>query len=225
MEDARTSTSSQSLAGTFDTLIESPEADINAIVFVRPESLQTGNNRDIPVSVQELVYRSKTARVETSTKSLDTHQELISSSEEIHGAREDRGTSGGLETHVLPRTSPQIKAWLKTQSMLSKYQKKQLAHGKENSPVDAPQASKRKNPPQQVPNTAKQDPKTNQKGKQKAKGKARPKWNKPYTHYYRIRKKEKTAMDNVFNMARTLMEFKNKEEERFNQYFPKKEIF
>ncbi|MBW0588926.1 hypothetical protein O181_128641 [Austropuccinia psidii MF-1] len=105
MEDSRASTSSQRLSSTFDTLIESPEAVITAIA-ARPESLSTGNNRDIPVSVQELVYGSKTARVGTSPKSLDRHHELISSSEEVHGARKDRRTSEGLDTHVLQRTSP-----------------------------------------------------------------------------------------------------------------------
>ncbi|MBW0575234.1 hypothetical protein O181_114949, partial [Austropuccinia psidii MF-1] len=65
-----------------------------------------GNNRDIPVSVQEPVYGSKTARVGTSPKSLDRNHELISSSEEVHGSRKDRRTSQGLDTHVLQRTSP-----------------------------------------------------------------------------------------------------------------------
>ncbi|MBW0549092.1 hypothetical protein O181_088807 [Austropuccinia psidii MF-1] len=106
MEDSRTSTSSQSLSRTFETFIELPEADITAIAFVRPESLSTGNDRDIPVSVQELVYRSKTERVGTSPKSLDRGHELISSSEEVHRSRKDRGTSEGLDTHVLQRTSP-----------------------------------------------------------------------------------------------------------------------
>ncbi|MBW0546451.1 hypothetical protein O181_086166 [Austropuccinia psidii MF-1] len=32
------------------------------------------------------------------------------SSEEVHGARKDRGTSEGLDTHVLPRTSPTDKS-------------------------------------------------------------------------------------------------------------------
>ncbi|MBW0519465.1 hypothetical protein O181_059180 [Austropuccinia psidii MF-1] len=76
----------------------------------RPESLSTGNNGDIPVSVQELVYGSKTARVGTSPKSLDRHHELISSSEEVHGARQYRRTSEGLETHVLQKTSPKGKS-------------------------------------------------------------------------------------------------------------------
>ncbi|MBW0556762.1 hypothetical protein O181_096477 [Austropuccinia psidii MF-1] len=99
MEDATTSTSSQRLASTFDTLIENPEADITAVA-VRPKSLPIGSSRDIPVSVQKLVYGSKTAQVGTSPKSLDRHHELISSSEKVHAARKDRGTSEGLDTHV-----------------------------------------------------------------------------------------------------------------------------
>ncbi|MBW0496820.1 hypothetical protein O181_036535 [Austropuccinia psidii MF-1] len=87
MEDSRASTSSQGLTRTFDTLIESPEAYITAIFVFIPESISTGNNRDIPVSVQELVYGRKTSRVGTSPKSLDRHHELISSSEEVHGAK------------------------------------------------------------------------------------------------------------------------------------------
>ncbi|MBW0563048.1 hypothetical protein O181_102763 [Austropuccinia psidii MF-1] len=63
MEDFRTSTSYKRLARTFGILIESPEAEINSISVVRLESLSTGNNRDIPVSVQELAYGIKTARV------------------------------------------------------------------------------------------------------------------------------------------------------------------
>ncbi|MBW0521014.1 hypothetical protein O181_060729 [Austropuccinia psidii MF-1] len=110
MEDARTSTSSQRLARTFDTLIESPEADITSIPVFRHEPFPTGNNRNIPVSVQELVYGGKAAGVGAYAKSLDRHNELISSSEEFHGPRKDRGSSEGLDTHVLQRTSPTDKS-------------------------------------------------------------------------------------------------------------------
>ncbi|MBW0588033.1 hypothetical protein O181_127748, partial [Austropuccinia psidii MF-1] len=109
MEDARTSTNSQRLSSTFETLIESPEDDITAI-SVRPESFPTGSSGDLPVSVQELVYGRTTARVGTSPKSLDRHNELLSSSEEVHGARKDRRTSEGLDTNVLQRTSPTDKS-------------------------------------------------------------------------------------------------------------------
>ncbi|MBW0518898.1 hypothetical protein O181_058613 [Austropuccinia psidii MF-1] len=64
MEDARASTSSQMLTRSIDTFIECLEAEIAAITAVRPESLSTGNNRNIPVSIQELVYGSKEAGVE-----------------------------------------------------------------------------------------------------------------------------------------------------------------
>ncbi|MBW0499188.1 hypothetical protein O181_038903 [Austropuccinia psidii MF-1] len=114
----------------------------------------------------------------------------------------------------------QIKAGFKTQSILSKERKKKLAQGKDNSPVETPQASTSRTFPQQVPNKDRKTPKSNQEGKQKAKGKAKSKWNNHYPQNYRIPKKEKTAMDNGFNMVRTLMEFKNKEEERLSQSFP-----
>ncbi|MBW0589805.1 hypothetical protein O181_129520 [Austropuccinia psidii MF-1] len=106
MEDARTSTSFQRLARPFENLIESPEVDITAIPIVRPEPFPTGNNRDIPVSVQELVYGRKAAVMGTSSKFLDKNNDLISSSEEAHGPRKDRGPSEGLDTHVLQKTSP-----------------------------------------------------------------------------------------------------------------------
>ncbi|MBW0535311.1 hypothetical protein O181_075026 [Austropuccinia psidii MF-1] len=111
-----------------------------------------------------------------------------------------------------------IKTCLKNQSLLSKDQKKELSQKKDNRTVEAPKASKSKNLPQKAPNISKKAPKNNQKGKQKAKYK----WNKPYCQNYRISMKEKTAMDNVFNILKNLMEFKNKEEERMNQSFPKK---
>ncbi|MBW0533647.1 hypothetical protein O181_073362 [Austropuccinia psidii MF-1] len=98
----------------------------------------------------------------------------------------------------------QIKAWLKNQRILSEDQKKKLAQGKDNSPVEASQSSESKNWPQQVPKKDKKTPKSNQEDKKKAKYK----WNKPYPQSFRIPKNKKTAIHNVFNMARTLMEFK-----------------
>ncbi|MBW0495005.1 hypothetical protein O181_034720 [Austropuccinia psidii MF-1] len=110
MEDARTLTSSQSLATTFQNFIESPEADITDIPFVRPEFFPTGNNKNIPVSIEDLVYGGKAAVVGTSAKYFDRQNELISSSKEAHGPRKDRGSSEGLNTHVLERTPPTDKS-------------------------------------------------------------------------------------------------------------------
>ncbi|MBW0496182.1 hypothetical protein O181_035897 [Austropuccinia psidii MF-1] len=89
MKDSRTSTSSQRIASTFQNLIESPEGDIASIPVVRPAEYSTSKSEDIPVSVEELVYGSKAEGEGTSSKSLDMHNKLLSSSEEVHGPRKD----------------------------------------------------------------------------------------------------------------------------------------
>ncbi|MBW0520209.1 hypothetical protein O181_059924 [Austropuccinia psidii MF-1] len=110
MKEARASTSSQRLSSTFETLIESPEAEITAIPVFRPESFTTGRNRDIPVSVQEVVYGGKAAGVGASAQSLDRHNQLLSSSEKVHAPRKDSRTSEGLDIHVFQGTSPTDKS-------------------------------------------------------------------------------------------------------------------
>ncbi|MBW0583164.1 hypothetical protein O181_122879 [Austropuccinia psidii MF-1] len=220
MEDARTSTTSQSLANIFDTLIESPEAEITAIA-VRPESLPTGSSRDIPVSVQELVYGSKQKEWELLPSLWIGTMSSYLQVKKFMGPEKTEELLKGWTPMSCKGQVQQIKAWLKNQSMLSEDQKKKLAQCKDNTPVETPQASTSKDPPQPVPDKPKQAPKTNKKGNQKAKGKAKPKLNKPYPQNYRIPKKEKIAMDNVFNMARTLMEFKKQGRGKIEPIFPK----
>ncbi|MBW0506086.1 hypothetical protein O181_045801 [Austropuccinia psidii MF-1] len=78
----------------------------------------------------------------------------------------------------------------------------------------APETSKEK---LKGPQKKKKGPKNN---KGKVKGKAN--WNRPYPQEYRIPKLKPSAMDSVFNMARTLMEFTAKEQEMMNRTFPRK---
>ncbi|MBW0551839.1 hypothetical protein O181_091554 [Austropuccinia psidii MF-1] len=83
------------------------------------------------------------------------------------------------------------------------------AKKREESKEEAPVASTSKPQANQLP----QDGKKNKKKH----------WRKPYSPSYRIPKIQKGAMENVFNMARTLMELKDKEEKRMRQpHFPKK---
>ncbi|MBW0515576.1 hypothetical protein O181_055291 [Austropuccinia psidii MF-1] len=109
MEDSIASTGSQRLESTFDTLLESQEAEITAIPVVRPESSPTGNSGDLPVSVNELVYGGKGEGVGTFSKSLNRNLELISSSKGAVGPREDGGPSAGFENHVLQRKNQKDK--------------------------------------------------------------------------------------------------------------------
>ncbi|MBW0569712.1 hypothetical protein O181_109427, partial [Austropuccinia psidii MF-1] len=173
VEYARTSTSSQRLASTFDTLIESQEADITSITVVRPAPFPTGNNRDIPVSVQELVYGSKTTRVGTSAKSLDRHNELLSSSEEAHGPRKDRGPSGGLETHVLQGTSPTDKILVEKPKHFVRGPESQVGPREGQQPNgSSPSLHKQES----IPTSAKQrheNPKEKSEGQENSKGKGK----------------------------------------------------
>ncbi|MBW0578478.1 hypothetical protein O181_118193 [Austropuccinia psidii MF-1] len=112
MEDSRASTSSQSLARTFGTLIESPEADIASIPVVRSEHFSTSRSRNIQVSVQELAYGVKIAGVGASAKPLDRDNELFSSSEEVLGPRKHRGPFEGMDFNILQRDSPTDKIFI-----------------------------------------------------------------------------------------------------------------
>ncbi|MBW0562345.1 hypothetical protein O181_102060 [Austropuccinia psidii MF-1] len=215
MEDARAFTSSQRLASTFETLIESPEADITSISVFRPESFPTCRKRDIPGSVQELVYGRKEEGVGTSSKSLDRQNELLSS-EELNGPRKYRRTSEGLDTHVLQGTGPTDKTLVEKPKHVVRGPEEEVSPRKGQQPSGSSQSLHKKN---SASTSAKQG---KEKPKEKSEGKGKTKWNKPYPQNYRIPKKEKTAMDNVFNMARTLIEFINKGEERLNQPLPQK---
>ncbi|MBW0500961.1 hypothetical protein O181_040676 [Austropuccinia psidii MF-1] len=113
-----------------------------------------------------------------------------------------------------------IKNWFKSQSPLSIDQKKEL----EMTPAleEGPVASTRSKP---APETSKEKPKGPQKKKKgpknhQGKGKGKENLHRPYSQGYRIPKLEPSAMDSVFNMARTLMEFTAKEKERMNRTFP-----
>ncbi|MBW0591410.1 hypothetical protein O181_131125 [Austropuccinia psidii MF-1] len=80
---------------------------------------------------------------------------------------------------------------------------------KQASKEEAPVASTSKPQASQIPQEGKKNKKKN--------------WRKPYFPSYRIPKIQKDAMENLFKMARNLMEFKDKEEQRMRKYhFPKK---
>ncbi|MBW0582941.1 hypothetical protein O181_122656 [Austropuccinia psidii MF-1] len=170
MEDARTSTSSQRLASTLENHFESPEADITAITVVRPESFPTGSNRDIPVSVQELVYGGKAETVRTSSKSLDRHTELLSSSEEVHGPRKDRRTSEGLDTHVLQRTSPKYKSLVENPKHFFRGPEEEVGPGKGQKPSESSLSLNKKKYTSKSAKKGQANPKEQSEGKGKIQG-------------------------------------------------------
>ncbi|MBW0516967.1 hypothetical protein O181_056682 [Austropuccinia psidii MF-1] len=112
--------------------------------------------------------------------------ELLAHPEKIFKEEEIVRYSNGWD----PLSSkPQIKK-------IKEYHAKEREESKEEAPV----ASTRKPQSNQLPQERKKKKKKN--------------WRKTYSPSYRIPKIQKDSMENVFNMARTLMEFKDKEEQR-----------
>ncbi|MBW0507207.1 hypothetical protein O181_046922 [Austropuccinia psidii MF-1] len=78
-----------------------------------------------------------------------------------------------------------------------------------------------------APEVSKDKPKRSQKKQRgpknhQGKGKGKSNWHRTYPQGYRITKLEPSAVDSVFNMARTLMEFTAKEQERMKRTFQRK---
>ncbi|MBW0556036.1 hypothetical protein O181_095751 [Austropuccinia psidii MF-1] len=78
-----------------------------------------------------------------------------------------------------------------------------------------------------APEVSKDKPKAPQKKQRgpknhQGKGKGKANWHRPYPQRYRIPKLEPSEVDSVFNLAKTLMEFTAKEQERMNRTFPPK---
>ncbi|MBW0567671.1 hypothetical protein O181_107386 [Austropuccinia psidii MF-1] len=89
---------------------------------------------------------------------------------------------------------------------------------------EGPVASTTSKPAPQVSKDKPKGPQKKQRGPKnhQSKGKGKANWHRRFPQGYRIPKLEPSAMDSVFNMAKTLMEFTAKEQERINRTFPKK---
>ncbi|MBW0503389.1 hypothetical protein O181_043104 [Austropuccinia psidii MF-1] len=140
MEDSRASTSSQRLVNTFETLLESSEACITAIPVFRPESFPTGSNRDIPVSVQELLYGGKEDEWELLPSLCIGTMSSYLQVKNFKGPEKTEELLRGWTPMSFKGQVQQIQAWFKSQSMLSEDQKKKFARGKYNSTMESPQA-------------------------------------------------------------------------------------
>ncbi|MBW0571992.1 hypothetical protein O181_111707 [Austropuccinia psidii MF-1] len=109
-----------------------------------------------------------------------------------------------------------INNWFKNQSLLSIDQKKELEMTQALE-TEGPVASTSSKPAPEVSKDRPKGPQKKQKGPKNHQDKAN--WHRPYPQGYRILKLEPSAVDSVFNMARTLMEFTAKEQERMNRTF------
>ncbi|MBW0567986.1 hypothetical protein O181_107701 [Austropuccinia psidii MF-1] len=116
-----------------------------------------------------------------------------------------------------------IKYWLNNQSPLSIDQNKELGMTPALE-TEGPVASTSSKPAPEVSKDKSKGPQKKQRGPKNHQGKVKGKanWHRPYPQGYRSPKLEPSAVDSVFNMARTLMEFTAKEQERIIRTFPQK---
>ncbi|MBW0546612.1 hypothetical protein O181_086327 [Austropuccinia psidii MF-1] len=206
MEDYRTSTSSQRLASTFDTIIEGPEADIAAIAVFRPEKFPTGRNRDIAVSVQELVYGSKATRVGTSSK-------------------KDRGSSEGLETHVLQWTSPKDKILVEKPKYFVRGPEEEFGPRKGQQPSGLSSSLDKQEFPSKSAKQEPESPKEQSEGQEKGKGKGKVQVEQALPTELQNSKERKDSHGQCVQYGKNGDGIEKKEEEIMSQSFTKKETF
>ncbi|MBW0591684.1 hypothetical protein O181_131399 [Austropuccinia psidii MF-1] len=82
-----------------------------------------------------------------SVKSLDRPNELLPSSEKVHGPRKDSRLSEGLDTYVLQRSSTKDKGLVGKSKHFVRGPEERVGSKEGQNPVEAPQASTRKNLP------------------------------------------------------------------------------
>ncbi|MBW0550886.1 hypothetical protein O181_090601 [Austropuccinia psidii MF-1] len=131
------------------------------------------NNRDIPVSVQELAYSGKAAQLGTSPNSLDRHHELISSSEEVHGARKDKRSSEGLDTHVLQRTSPTDKSLVEKPKNVVRGPEEEVGPREGQQPSGSSSSLQQQNSTSTSDKQGQENPKDQSEGRAKGRGKGK----------------------------------------------------
>ncbi|MBW0562330.1 hypothetical protein O181_102045 [Austropuccinia psidii MF-1] len=154
-------------------------------------------------------------------KPLEGGHKLLLTHQELPGSGDDHRTLRRMEPIVFQRQGQEDKELVEKSDFFSIDQKK----GLEMIPTlekEGPVASTSSKPAPEVYKDKPNSHKKKQKGPKnhQRKGKGKENWHRPYQQEYRIPKLEPSAVDSAINMARTLMEFTAKDQERINRTFP-----
>ncbi|MBW0574192.1 hypothetical protein O181_113907 [Austropuccinia psidii MF-1] len=221
MENARVAPHSQRCVPT--NLDMNSESGLIHDNTSRAEPLSSGSNRNLPVPIQKLIKSSQRRVVGNMPKPFARGHEILLPHQELSGSGENHRAHGGWSPLYCKYKVKKMKNWLKNQSLLSIEQKKEL----EMTPTletDGSVAYTSSKPAPEVSMDKPKGPQKKQKGPKnhQGKGKGKANWHRPYPQGYRIPNLEPLGVNSVFNMARTLMEFTAREQERMKRTFPRK---
>ncbi|MBW0499323.1 hypothetical protein O181_039038 [Austropuccinia psidii MF-1] len=196
---------------------------IHANMF-RAEPLSRGSNRNLSMPVQKLVQSSQRRGVGNMPKPLSGGHEILLTHKELSGSGEDHRMLGRLAPIFLQRQSQKDEELVEEQN--SFIHRPEGGTGNESSFGDRRpggiyqlQTSSR-SVQRQAERTSEEAERSQEPSRQ---GQRQSQLAQTYPQGYRIPKLEPSAVDNVFNMDRTPMEFTAKEQKRMNRTFPQKE--
>ncbi|MBW0494604.1 hypothetical protein O181_034319 [Austropuccinia psidii MF-1] len=191
LEDSRTSPHSPRFVTT--NLVVNSEPEIIEGNILRAEPLPSGSHRNISAPIQKLVHRSKRRGVGNMPKPFAGGHELLLTNQELSGSGEDHRTLERVEPLVLQRQDQKYEELVEEPKSFICIPEEGIGNDYRfgRRPSGIYQLQKKKKGPK------------NHQGK----GKGKEKWHRPSPQGYRIPKLEPSAMDSVFNMARTLMKF------------------
>ncbi|MBW0537677.1 hypothetical protein O181_077392 [Austropuccinia psidii MF-1] len=169
----------------------------------RAEPFPSGSNRNISVPIQKLVQRSKRRGVGNMPKPLAGGHELLLTDQELSG-------QGQKDKELVEEPKSSIHRPEEGTGNDSRFGERR------------PVVSTSSKPASEVSKDKPKGPQKNQRGPKnhQGKGKGKANWHRPYPQGCKISKLEPSAVDSVLNMARTLMEFTAKEQEKINRTFP-----
>ncbi|MBW0558456.1 hypothetical protein O181_098171 [Austropuccinia psidii MF-1] len=220
MEDARASPHSpRSVPTNFDVNSESGLIHDN---ILRAEPLSSVRNRNLSMPIQKLVQSSQRRGVGNIPKPLAGGMNSYLHIKSSLGQEKTIELLGGWSTFSCKDKVKKINNWLKNQSLLSIDQKE--LEGTPALETEGPVVSTSSKPAPEVSKEKPKGPQKKQKGPKthQGKGKGKSNWHRPHPQGYRIPTLEPSAVDSVFNMVRTLVEFTAKEQKRMNRTFPHK---
>ncbi|MBW0591107.1 hypothetical protein O181_130822 [Austropuccinia psidii MF-1] len=185
--------------------------------ILRAETLSSGSNRNLSMPIQKLVQRNQRRGVGNLPKPLAVGHELLLTHQELSGSGEDHRTLRRLEPIVLQRQSQKYKELVEEPKYF-------IHRPEEGVGNDYSFGDRRPSGVYQLQTSSTSVKRQAQKTSKEAERSQEPsKQGKRQSQLAQnFPKLDPSVVDSVFNMARTLMEFTDKEQERMNRTFPLK---